>query len=252
VRDLAELGVSHVIADVTDPGSYAHLLVPDVTYLDMTHPKHYHRSLGAVVQSGVRRAFFVTTTGVFSRYNQFSDIYKENEAKIRCSGINYTIMRPSMIYGSSRDKNMSRLIRFLSKYPAFPIFDAGRSLMQPVFVDDLADGIANAIGLPGTENREYNLAGPQGLPYRQIVDTILTALGRNVAVFNVPFVIASTVARYAERIPGFPITHEQVLRLQEDKVFDISQAVHDLDYAPRSFEAGIATEVQEMRAAGLI
>ncbi len=247
-----KLKVKTVTGDVTEPETLKQILNPSVRYLDMTHPKHYHKSLEAVVIAGVERAYFVTTTGIFSKYNQFSQIYKDNEAKIRASGIVYTILRPSMIYGSMRDKNMHRLIQFLDRYPVFPLFGAGKSLMQPVYAEDLAEGIVAAISKSGTENQEYNLAGPAGITYREIVDTILTKMNRSVLKINIDTTLAATIAKVAQKIPGFPVTEEQVLRLQEDKVFDISKAVEELGFFPRSFEEGIGMEIKEMRQAGVI
>lgn len=252
VAPLEKLGLRLHVGDVTDAHSLGALLRANTIYLDMTHPKHYHKSLEAVVKAGVERAYFVTTTGVFSSYNQFSAIYKENEAKIQNSGITYTILRPSMIYGSLRDKNMNRLIRTLNRTPVFPLFGAGRSLMQPVFVDDLADGIVAAIGNAATENQSYNLAGPVGIAYRRIVDTILKQLDRRVTLLNVGLPLAAGVATVGQRVPGFPVTREQVLRLLEDKVFDISKAKSELGYNPRSFAEGIEVEIGEMKAAGAI
>lgn len=252
VEEIKSLGVRLHLGDVAEPESYLHLLGPSVIYLDMTHSKHYHHSLEAVLKTKVERAYFVTTTGVFSSYNQFSEIYKVNEAKIRASRVTYIILRPSMIYGHPKDKNMNRLIRFLCKYPVFPFFDAGRSLMQPVFEEDLADGIVAAIGEQRTENQECNLAGPEAIPYRSLIQTILDVLQRRVFILNVPFGLASSVARLGERIPGFPITHEQVLRLQEDKAFDISKAVAELSYKPRPFAIGVEGEITQMRAQGML
>jgi nucleoside-diphosphate-sugar epimerase len=252
VGPLEKLGVKLHIGDVTDAESLTQVLNPNTIYVDMTHPKHYDKSLQAVLAAGVERAYFVTTTGIYSQYNQFSEIYKVNEAKIRESGITYTILRPSMIYGSLRDKNMNRLIRYLDRYPFFPLFGAGRSLMQPVFVDDLADGIVAAIVDLHTENQDYDLAGPVGISYRQIVDTILYQLGRKVTLLNIGLPLAVAVAKVAQHVPRFPVSEEQVLRLLEDKVFDISKAQADLSYQPRSFADGIATEIAEMRAAGVL
>lgn len=251
-RYLEQLKVRTVIGDVTEPETLKQILNPSARYLDMTHPKHYHKSLEAVVSAGVERAYFVTTTGIFSKYNQFSQIYKDNEAKIRASGIVYTILRPSMIYGSMQDKNMHRLIQFLDRYPVFPLFGAGKSLMQPVYAEDLAAGIVSAIVTFGTENQEYNLAGPTGITYKEIVDTILAKMNRSILKINVDTNLAATIAKFAQQIPSFPVTEEQVLRLQEDKVFDISKAVKELGFSPRSFEAGIGMEIEEMRQAGLI
>lgn len=252
IKPLQSLGLRLHVGDVTEPDSLRGILAPGTVYIDMTHPKHYHKSLEAVLAAGVERAYFVTTTGIFSRYNQFSDIYKINEARIRDSGIVYTILRPSMIYGSLRDKNMNRLVRFLARCPVFPLFGAGRSLMQPVFVEDLAEGIVAAIGETKTENQEYNLAGPQGIAYRQIIRTIARQLNRRVTLLNINTRFAARVARGAQHLPGFPVTEEQVLRLLEDKVFDIAKAVTELNYQPRPFAAGIAQEIAAMRAAGVI
>ncbi len=247
-----ELRVKTVIADVTDPTSFEKLLDLDTIFIDMTHPKHYHISLNTLQNSKTKRAFFVTTTGVFSSYNQFSEIYKINEEKIRSSGITYTILRPSMIYGHTRDRNMSRLIGFLSKYPMFPLFSDGTSLMQPVFVDDLADGIVAAIVSSNSANNEYNLCGPEPISYKKLVQSILEMLDRNVYLLNIPFELAKLGAKIGSYIPKFPVTVEQVLRLQEDKVFDISKSVSELGYSPRSFEQGIKLEIDSMRNQGLL
>lgn len=247
-----QLGVQCVQADITEPTSFEQLLDSNTVYIDMTHPKHYHRSLEVVMNRGVERAYFVTTTGIFSSYNHLSDIYKINEDKIRQSGLVYTILRPSMIYGHARDRNMSRLIRFLKRYPVYPLFNGGESLMQPVFFEDLADGIVNAINEKNTENKEYNLCGPESIRYRKLIETIVVALGVKTKLINIPSSIAIIGARVGSLIPGFPITVEQVLRLQEDKVFDILKAVSELNYVPRTFKDGIELEIQVLQELDLL
>lgn len=248
VAPLEKLGVRLEIGDVTDGQSLSRLLDEKALYLDMTHPKFYPRSLETMRRSGLQRAVFVTTTGIFSRYHHCSDIYKDGEERLRACGFSMTILRPSMIYGSSRDKNMNRLIRTLQRFPAFPLFGAGRSLMQPVFVDDLASGIVTAIVNPRSVGREYNLAGPRAISYRAIVETILEKLERSVTLLNVGLPLASGLVGAAQYVPGFPLKREQVLRLLEDKVFDISSAQQELHFRPRSFAEGIEAEIEAMRA----
>ena len=249
---LQQLGVELRVGDVTAPETLAAVVDRAAIYLDMTHPKYYAQSLGALTAAGVERAYFVTTTGIFSRFHRCSEIYKSGEERIRRSGLTYTILRPSMIYGSMRDKNMHRLIRFLDRYPVFPLFNAGRSLMQPVYVDDLADGIVAAIDDTRTEGQDYNLAGPTGITYGEIIDTILTLLNRRVLKLPINTMIACHLVRALQWLPRFPINDEQVLRLQEDKVFDISKAVAELGYHPRPFADGIRLEIDAMRTAGVL
>ncbi|MCT7950031.1 NAD-dependent epimerase/dehydratase family protein [Ancylothrix sp. C2] len=246
IEPLQAMGVHIHKGDVTDPDSYKSCLGPDVIYIDMTHPKHYHISLETIVNARVKRGYFVTTTGIFSQYNSSSDIYKINEAKIKESGIIYTLLRPTMIYGSPEDKNMNKLINFLNRYPVFPLFGNGASLMQPVFVDDLADGIVAAIVKRNTEQQEYNLAGPEPISFREVVETIIKKLNRKVVKINISIPLGITLAHFAKVIPGFPITEEQIMRLQEDKVFDISKAQVELGYSPRSFDEGITAEIKAM------
>lgn len=249
---LQQLGLNLHVADVVNPDSYSHILNPETIYIDMSLIRYYHYSLQALQKAAVKRAYFISTTAIFSHNQQFAKLYVENEAKIRDSGITYTLLRPSMIYGSLGDKNMHRLIKFLSRFPVFPVFDSGRSLMQPVFVEDLALAIVDAIDNPRTENKEYNLAGPESITYRDIIETITNQLKRKVYFVNINTRTAAAIVRLAQRIPLFPITEEQVLRLQENKCFDISKSVGDLNFRPRSFAEGIACEIQEMRSAGMI
>ena len=173
VRVLRELGVPHHVCDITQPETYRDVLSRETIYVDMTHPKYYGDSVETVKAAGVERAFWVTTTGIFSKYHSCSDIYQRGEETLRNAGITWTILRPSMIYGTPRDKNMHRLIKFLDRAPVFPMFGTGASLMQPVYVEDLADGIVTSITKGSeVENRAYNLAGPQSLSYRAIIRTV--------------------------------------------------------------------------------
>ncbi len=252
VSFLSALGMSLYVGDVSDSRSLQGALSPGVSYVDMTHPRFYPASVDALLRSGVQRAYFVTTTGMFSRYNQFAQMYRDNEALIRASGLTYTILRPTMIYGTPRDKNMNRLVRFLSRSPIAPVVGAGRALMQPVHVDDLAAGIVAAINERHTENEDYNLAGPQAVPFRQIIRTIATLLGRRIRLVNIRGREAAVIARWAGHVPGFPVTEEQVLRLLEDKAFDITKPRKELHYHPRTFSEGIASEIASMRSAGLV
>ena len=119
-----------------------------------------------------------------------------------------------------------------------------------MFADDLAAAIVAAMGEPATEGKECNLGGPEAIPYRRIVETICELLGRRIRFVSVPTGAAYWFVRAIERAPKVPITSEQVLRLKEDKVFDISAAVADLGYHPRPFAVGIADEIGAMRAAG--
>lgn len=252
-RRLEQMGVNLQVGDITDPQSYPGLLGPDVLYLDMTHPKYYHKSIDVVKNQGVKRAFFITTTGIFSKYRSAAEIYKIGEDRIKDSGCKWTILRPSMIFGTERDRNMNKLLKFISRYPVFPVFGDGQCLMQPVYVADLAAGILAAFrNVTITENKAYNLCGLQPISYIELLQKCRTALQSSIKFVHVPHGLAVFAATVGEKIPGFPVKREQVLRLLENKVFDISLAENELNYKPRIFEQGISLEVERLKEMGIL
>ena len=252
VEPLRQMGVRIHTGDVCDPRALQAVLNSSVTFVDMTHPRYYPETVPLVCKCGVERAFYITTTGIFSTYHHCSDIYKTGERIIAESGLVYTILRPSMIYGSDRDRNMNRLIRFLRRTRIFPLFGGGGSKMQPVHYEDLADGIVSAIQHTGSDYKAYNLAGPEPLTYRKLVETILDRLQRRVHLVSIPTGPTFLAVKSLQWLPRFPINGEQVLRLREDKVFDVSDAVADLGYRPRPFAEGVAEEIEALRSAGVI
>src|SRR3712207_6875019 len=83
----------------------------------------------------------------------------------------WTILRPSMIYGSERDRNVHRLLRFLDRSPVFPIFGPGTNLWQPVYHEDCARGVYESLVRPAAIGRAYDLPGASPLPYASLVET---------------------------------------------------------------------------------
>jgi uncharacterized protein YbjT (DUF2867 family) len=204
--------------------------------------------VSAAVAKGVRRAVFISTTAIFTTLDAPSKrVRLAAEEAIRRSGLSYTILRPTMIYGSSRDRNMCRLIRYLRRWPVIPVFGTGEHLQQPVYVEDLAAAVARSLSCARTEGRAYNLSGPAPLSYNNIIDTICELLDRTVHKVHLPAApLASALASLERLALRLPVKAEQVRRLNEDKVFDPAEAVKDFGYSPRPFADGIRMELLEM------
>ena len=139
-----------------------------------------------------------------------------------------------MIYGSSRDRNMCRLIRYLQRWPAIPVFGRGQHLQQPVYVEDLAAALLQSLATERTVGRSYNVSGQAPLTYNEVIDTICEALGRRVSKVHLPVAPLVTALNAFERLRlRLPVKAEQILRLNEDKAFDHKEAVEDFGYHPR-------------------
>lgn len=205
---------------------------------------HAESILRSAKEAGVRRGIFISTTAIFTQLNADSKSARlAAEEAIQASGLDYTILRPTMIYGSPRDRNMWRLIRLLRFSPIIPIFGDGESLQQPVFVDDVAQAVLLALGTDVTIGKSYNIAGKDPLTYNQVIDTVASALGKRVWKLHLPYMPIVRLLQFTERIRiRLPIKAEQVLRLNENKAFSYEEAQRDFGFSPRSFAEGIELE----------
>ena len=208
--------------------------------------------LEACRYEAVQRAVFVSTTAIFTQLNAGSKVVrKAAEAAITSSGLDTTILRPTMIYGTPGDRNMIRLVGWLESWPVLPVFGNGRSLQQPVHVSDVAWAVVQALETPATIGRQFNLSGAAPLTYNDVVRLTAQALGRRVRRVHIPARPVVTALQVLERLgTTLPIKAEQVLRLNEDKAFSHAEAADAFGYAPMAFEQGIRQEVALFRSGG--
>jgi len=188
-------------------------------------------------RAGVRRAVFVSTTALFTSLPAPSRARRQAaERSVTDSRLDWTILRPTMIYGTARDRNISRLLRAVRRWPLFPL--CGDALWQPIYVDDLAEAVIAALDTPVTIHHTYNLAGAAPLRYSALIRTAAQAVGRSrILLVPVPLALAVVAARLTHLV-----TPEQIRRLAEDKAFSYAEAARDFGFAPRSFADGVRRE----------
>jgi len=203
---------------------------------------HIPQVLEQLESSPVKRAVFVSTTAIFTRLPSLSrSLRLDAEAAVQRSSLEWTILRPTMIYGTARDRNICRLLKFFKRWPVFPL--CGNALWQPIYVEDLADAVVAALDSAATVGRAYNVAGAAPLRFADLLRTAGSAVNRHVTLVPVPLEAAALAARLTR-----VVTAEQVRRLAEDKAFDYSPAAADFGFRPRTFADGVR---QEAAALGL-
>ena len=239
--------------DAADEGDLFGALGGMDALLHVAGIEHSPAVVRAARRAGVGRIVVVGSTSAHSAYASRSGPKLEMEEVVRSSGLSWTIVRPSMIYGSERDKNVHRLLRFLDRWPVFPMFGPGTNLWQPVYHEDCAWGVLEALKRPGAVHESYDLPGAEPLTYLDLVETAATALGRSPRVVKVPLepIRRALVAAERLRLP-LPIDSGQVTRLREDKAYPYDEARRDLDYAPRPFREGVDLEVARLRKLGIL
>lgn len=192
----------------------------------------------------------IHTTGRYSKFKSASADYIEIEDGIIYSNSNTTILRPTLIYGSSGDRNMWRQIRALDRNRVFPVIGDGENLFQPVHAKDLGNAYYEVINNKvSTFGKQYNLSGGDQIKYIEMLRCIARGLDKRILFLKVPswiFKIAvSILSRIPNKIYKCPINYEQVLRMNEDKTFSHENAKRDFGYNPMKFTEGIQIEIEE-------
>lgn len=227
--------------DLTNPAEAREAAAGCEAVFSLSHVGFAPHVVAAMQTEGVRRGIFMSSTRRFTRFpEETARRVIAGEDAVRASGLDWTIVRASMIYGSHHDNNLAHLVNFLARYPVHPLIGGGTMLWQPVFVWDVVQALTAALERPETIGREFTIAGPEPVSYRRMVETILRQMGRRRLLVPVPFGLARLAVRLYGSVSAHPrVRMDQIDRLQEDKVFDISEAREALGFAPVSFEEGI-------------
>lgn len=235
--------------DLADPGTLADTFTGAASVIHLAGLALVPGLLPALVRAGVRGGVFVGSAGVHTRLvSSGAEAKRAGERALADSPLAYTILRPSMIYGTPRDRNMVRLLRWIERWGVVPAPLGGVTPQQPVHVDDLVQAILAALERPEAARRAYDVGGPEPVTLRDVVHHCARALGRPVRILPLPLAPAHAAAVAARRLRlPFPVSPEQVLRLTESKAVDIAPARRDLGFDPRPFPVGIEAEVAMLR-----
>ena len=227
-------------ADVKTPEGRAALPVAP-TVLSLSPIWLLPEVMAALQTNGMRRliAFsstsIVTKAGSASAYEQgvVTDLAR-GETAVHDSGIDWTILRPTMIYAEGHDGNVSRLATIARRLRVLPISGRGEGRRQPVHADDLADAAVAALTTSASVGKTYALPGGETLTYRQMCARIFEGLDRPARIVSLPPLIWKAGLFVAS--PLLPdATAQMGERMDRDLVFDGTDARTDLGWSPRDF-----------------
>ncbi|MEW6660215.1 MAG: complex I NDUFA9 subunit family protein [Thermodesulfobacteriota bacterium] len=157
---------------------------------------------------------------------------------VQKSGIPYTIFRPSVIYGPE-DQSLNLFAKQIKMLRLVPVIGDGLYQMQPVPVWTVAQAFALALELPHTENRIYEVGGPEPLTFNAIIDTLAQVLGRKVLKIHVMVWSMRLMARPLGRFPWFPLTTGQIRMLLEGNTCDPTAFYRDFGLEAVAFREGL-------------
>ncbi len=197
---------------------------------------------------GAKRVVVLSSTSRFTKNNSSDSNEQrlavhlaEAEARVEAwaesRGIEWIILRPTLIYGLGRDRNISEIARIIRRFGLFPLFNQALGLRQPVHTQDVANACWLALQASASVNRAYNISGAEIITYREMVSRIFIALDKRIRLLSIPFWLFNVVVNILRCLPRYrKWSCAMVERMNYDMVFDYSDAERDFGFKPRSFK----------------
>ena len=254
-RKLAAWGCELAQGNMTDPESLSRAADGCDTIVNLVaivrgRPEDFERIMtegtrdliAAGQAAGVRRFVQMSALGTSERSKDLTAYFRakwDMERAVEGSGFDYTIFRPSFIFG--RDGGtLPILIRSVRYSPVVPI--VGTRRLQPIWVEDVAAYFAKSLSLDTARNRTFEIGGADAVTWDDVYDRIKRCLGKRRPTFHMPIGVARAGAAVVERLPGsFPLSRDALTMLEfEDNVCDIQPAVETFGVQP----IGLAEQVR--------
>ncbi len=197
---------------------------------------------------GAQRVVVLSSTSRFTKEVSSDPLEKkivqrliESEDKVQtwatAHRIDWIILRPTLIYGFGRDKNISEIAQVIRRFGFFPLFGPAQGLRQPIHVEDVALACCRALDTLNLANRSYNLTGGEVLSFREMVRRVFEAQNLPPRMFTVPLWLFKTALWGLKWLPRYRHwTPAMAERMNQDLKFDSSEAQRDLNFVPRSFK----------------
>jgi NADH dehydrogenase len=158
---------------------------------------------------------------------------------IRASGLEWTIFRPSIIFGPG-DEFVNKLADQVRNFPLVPVIGDGNYRLQPIAAGDVAACFAMSLEMPDTLGQTYELCGQDRLTYNGLIDAIGLAMGKpHVRKIRSPVPLMKIVVPIFQRFSFFPITMDQMTMLLEENIGECSW-IESFRFRPERFVEGIA------------
>jgi uncharacterized protein YbjT (DUF2867 family) len=204
------------------------------------------RVISAARAESVQRIIFMSQNGADSR-SPYPFLRSKGLAQdsIKTSGLRWTILRPSVIFGPEDQfvNVLGRLIRLTPKI--FPLPNGGTARFQPIAADDVARVVRLSLEKKETVGQVYELGGAVPLTLREMTERILTAMGTTRKLVGVPVKMLRPVVALAQRVlPNPPVTSSLLDLLALDNTIAHNALTETFKVIPIPFAAD---ELQYLR-----
>ena len=215
-----------------------------ITY-EKLHYEFAKKVIDRAVHYNIKHFILMSANGVKKEGTGYQTTKYRAEEYLKKSGLNYTIFRPSLVFGQPKNDQefCSQLRDTMLKLPIpAPIFFPGLSIgkagnfsMSPIHVENVADFFVKSIQNEKHYMKTYELGGLESFNWKQIIKTISSALKKNKFTIPAPVIPIKFVAGLLDRFKFFPITRDQLTMLLEGNTCNSKNLFSDFDIQPIEF-----------------
>lgn len=209
----------------------------------------------ACAAAGVDRLVQVSALGANPESDSdYARTKAEAEMAVREVKPDAVIVRPSVVFGAG-DDFLNRFAQLTQIAPVLPLIGGGQTKFQPVYVGDVAEAVARAVGRTEADGQTYELGGPAVMTFEDVLKLVARETYRSPGFVPLPFAIAKLIGTLAQipAIVGFKpvLTKDQVVLLESDNVVSAdAQGLASLGIEPTGVEAVAANYLWRYRRGG--
>ena len=192
--------------------------------------------------AGVKHFIYVSSASVtYPAPTPYSLSKSKAEEIVKFSGLNFTIVRPTLVYGERGGLEFDMYLEYLKKYSFVPFIGSGKALKRPVYVGDVISGLVALNDKKKTYKKTYNLSGAEAISIRQFSILCLKLLGTGKKpIVSLPVGLCMLIAKIMARFMKNPPLKWQVIAgITQDANLDPGQAMEDLGYLPAKVTEGL-------------
>lgn len=211
--------------------------------------------LAEAKKNGVTHFVHISSASVvYPHPNAYSLSKRLAESLVKESGLNWTIVRPTLAYEDNGAAEFMHYVAFLKRFPVVPLIGGGRALKSPVHVEDIIQGLVGLFGQRNVFGKVYNFSGGSALSLRKMSELLLEWMGCPVRFITLPIGLCRAGARLVRLLSPWLfreplLTWQTISGVTQDANLDNTWARQDFGYSPRPFEEGIRT-LHSLKKAG--
>lgn len=260
LKFLENTGVKLVTADLSQKGEWedelletdylinltAQISSPDYEPFERNNIIATKNLIEAAKNANLSKIIHFSSAAVLSvRKDNYAKTKLEGEDLVKNSGLTYCILRPSLMYGLTDDKNIGYLIDFADKYPFFPIPGSGKWPRQPVYIDDICE-LVISFTKEFPENQIYNINGKESIFFKDMIKSVLHEVdGYHFRLFLPVKVFKLAMMFYQKINGGEEFTLDQVDSLTSKEVFPDYPWWDEFNIQPTNFDEGVRRMIQQ-------